>query len=306
MFWRVRTNLDEYELRSPCYGSVADRRAGRDALEMLIRHKDDPGVRDALAQVYVFIEGRAGAGAMEFAAHHERILFERLRVAVSTGPLFVQHLAPKVPPPGPSHDEMIVTAHGASRVALGFVVRRLKQLQGETARIARLDGLDKISAIQVLMRAFGRDIAVLKDKLVLAADPLSAAFRGALDRVCILLDQNLSARSGIIDEGGRGRCAPDQYNPPGIPFAATTASAPDPRVSACTPFFAQPEAMQRDVITHEFFHLLGLADMASISSTADALNDANTMAQIVAYLFDRTRTRDSSGMAQPKTPYPSP
>jgi hypothetical protein len=46
--------------------------------------------------------------------------------------------------------------------------------------------------------------------------------------------------------------------------------------------------------------------MPSIATTPDALNDANTMAQIVAYLVDRTRTRDSSDMGQPKIPYPSP
>jgi hypothetical protein len=64
--------------------------------------------------------------------------------------------------------------------------------------------------------------------------------------------------------------------------------------------------MQRDVITHEFFHLLGLADVKNINSTADALNDANTVAQVVAYMHDRRRTRDSSDLAQPSVVYPSP
>ena len=35
--------------------------------------------------------------------------------------------------------------------------------------------------------------------------------------------------------------------------------------------------MQRDVVTHEFFHLLGSADVKNINSTADALNDASTV-----------------------------
>jgi hypothetical protein len=306
MFWRVRTNLDEYELRSPCHGSAADRGAGRDALDELIRHKDEPDVRKTLNEVYVFMEGRPGARTGHVAPHDERVLFEHLRVAVSSGPLCVQHIAPHVTPPGPTHDEAIAAAHRASRIALGSVVRRLRQLQGELTRIDRLDGVEKISAIQLLNRAFARDIAVVKDKLSLGPDPLSAPFRAALDKACSLMEQNLSAKSGIIDEGAHGRCAPDHYSPPGIPFAATLASAPDPRVSACTPFFAQSAAMQRDVITHEFFHLLGLADMPSIATTPDALNDANTMAQIVAYLVDRTRTRDSSDMGQPKIPYPSP
>jgi hypothetical protein len=91
-----------------------------------------------------------------------------------------------------------------------------------------------------------------------------------------------------------------------VPFAATTRTDPDPRVSVCTPFFAQNDDMKRDVITHEFFHLLGLADMGAVNNTADALNDANTVAQVVAYMHDRTRTRDSSGLSQPRVVYPTP
>jgi len=46
--------------------------------------------------------------------------------------------------------------------------------------------------------------------------------------------------------------------------------------------------------------------MRAINSSADALNDANTVAQVVAYMHDRTRTRDSSGLSQPSVTYPSP
>jgi hypothetical protein len=64
--------------------------------------------------------------------------------------------------------------------------------------------------------------------------------------------------------------------------------------------------MKRGVITHEFFHLLGLADVKTIDSTSNALNDAKTVTQVVAYMHDRTRTRDSSGLSQPRVVYPSP
>jgi hypothetical protein len=117
---------------------------------------------------------------------------------------------------------------------------------------------------------------------------------------------NIQATSGVIDQGNLGRCTASNFNPPGVPFAATTRTNPDPRVSVCTPFFAQNDDMKRDVITHEFFHLLGLADVNAINNTADALNDANTVAQVVAYTHDRARTRDSSGLSQPRVTYLSP
>jgi len=64
--------------------------------------------------------------------------------------------------------------------------------------------------------------------------------------------------------------------------------------------------LHRDVITHEFFHLIGLIDHPLIASTADALNDANTMTQLVAYIHDRDRWEDSSGLARPAMIYPAP
>ena len=63
--------------------------------------------------------------------------------------------------------------------------------------------------------------------------------------------------------------------------------------------------LHRDVITHEFFHLIGLFDQPLIASTADAFNDANTMAQLVAYIHDRYRCEDSSGLTKPNVIYPA-
>jgi hypothetical protein len=64
----------------------------------------------------------------------------------------------------------------------------------------------------------------------------------------------------------------------------------------CTPFFASKNPdLQRDVITHEFFHLVGLADVTGVTNTEKALNNANTLAQIVAWTVDRIRQRNSDG-----------
>jgi hypothetical protein len=307
MFWRVRTNLQEYELRYPMWGASADRAASRQALEELLRHREEPDVRKVLLQTFAFMLGRAGgAGAPQFAAHHERAFLEQMRTAAFTGPLVVKHLAPQAQPPGPTHQDMIDAAFRTSRSSLRVVIARMASFEAAIDRAQGLDGMDKILAIQQLGRLFARDIAVVGDKLRVGGDPLSPPFRTTLGQARQLMAQNLSATSGIIDQGSLGRCAPTNWSPPGVPFAATTPSDPDPRVSVCTPFFAQSAEMQRDVVTHEFFHLLGLIDASTIANAADALGDANTMAQVVAYLHDRRRTRDSSNMSQPSVPYPSP
>ena len=216
--------------------------------------------------------------------------------------------APVPPTPVPPVDNSVVIAQAKnrSRASLAVVLRRMQAFEAAIQDADRLDGNNKIVALAALGRGFARDIAIVADKLKTQSDPLSAEFRAALASARQLVQSNIGATSGIIDEKATGRCDPTQFNPPGVPFAATRRTDPDPRVSVCTPFFAQNDDMKRDVITHEFFHLLGLADMKAINSTADALNDANTVAQVVAYMHDRTRTRDSSNLSQPPVSYPSP
>ena len=201
---------------------------------------------------------------------------------------------------------IIEEAKKRSRKSLGVVLGRMRALESAIEAADGLQGNGKSVALEALRRTFARDIAIIADKLRTNSDPLSKEFRSTLASARQLVQNNGDATSSIIDEGTVGRCEGSQYSPPGVPFAATTRSAPDPRVSVCTPFFAQNDDMQRDCITHEFFHLVGLADVRPITSTADALNDANTLAQVVAYMHDRKRTRDSSGFDQPRIVYPSP
>jgi peptidoglycan hydrolase-like protein with peptidoglycan-binding domain len=215
---------------------------------------------------------------------------------------------PPAPVPVPPVDKtkVIADAKARSRAELTVVLNRMHVFESSIRAADLASGNQKILAIQTLGRLFARDIAIIADKLRVSSDPLSREFRGALASAKALVQSNLIATSGVIDEGNLGRCAPSNFSPPGVPFAATRRTDPDPRVSVCTPFFAQNDDMKRDVITHEFFHLLGLADMRAINNTADALNDANTMAQVAAYMHDRARTRDSSGLSQPPVTYPSP
>ena len=205
---------------------------------------------------------------------------------------------------GSTHDELIKQGFQASRLSLRTVQGRLGVLEQAISDADRLDGNAKIIAIASLGRNFSRDIAVLSDKLRTSPDPLSSQFRDALQKTLRLIKRNLDAESSIIDGGSTGRCTP----PPGkgVPFGATRVTDPDPRVSVCAPTFPMNKDMHRDVITHEFFHLVGLHDTDPIANTADALDDANTMAQVVAYVHDRTRREDSSGLSRPSVVYPSP
>jgi peptidoglycan hydrolase-like protein with peptidoglycan-binding domain len=214
--------------------------------------------------------------------------------------------APATPVTPPvDRNQVIAEASGRSRASVRLVLGRMRMFESAIDRAVRADGFDKIIAIRELGR-FDRDAAVISDKLRTNIDRLNPDFRDTLAKARALVERNLASTSAITDQGDHGRCDAKNFKPPGVPFAATRVTDPDPRVSVCTPFWPTNDDMKRDVITHEFFHLLGLADMNIISSREDALNDANTMAQVVAYLHDRMRTSDSSGLSAPAVRYPSP
>jgi hypothetical protein len=211
-------------------------------------------------------------------------------------------------PPGlsaPTHDDLIMQALRASRLSLRWVQGRLGLLVQTLKDADRLDGEAQNTALASLRMNFSRDIAVLSDKLRTNSDPLSPEFRQALQKALQLITRNLYENSLIVDEGNAGRCDPKLWGG-AIPFAAATPWDPEPRVSVCAAWFAMNEDLHRDVITHEFFHLVGLTDKPIIANASDALGDANTMAQLVAYLHDRNRWEDSSGLSKPTIIYPVP
>lgn len=205
----------------------------------------------------------------------------------------------------PSHNELIVQAFYASRLSLRWVHWRLGLLEHAIKKLDPLQGNAKNIRLTVLRKNFARDIAALSDKLLTNQNPLSADFRQALQKVLQLIRRNIYEKGLIVDEGTAGRCDPELWGG-GAPFAAVTPGGPEPRISVCTSWFSMNTDLHRDVITHEFFHLIGLIDHPLIANTADALNDANTMAQLVAYIHDRNRWEDSSGLAKPTHAYPAP
>lgn len=196
--------------------------------------------------------------------------------------------------------EVISRAFADSRASLAAVQGRLLALQQAIDHAAALPEPERTLAMVPLLATHARNIQVLSRRLVLvSADPLSPQFRDALARVLTLIADNLNHPLTIRDDGSAGRCAS------GPPFAATTASDPDPKVSVCDPFFTASRDLQRDVLTHEYFHVLGLGDH-SVTNTAEALTNANTIAQVVALLHDRFRQANSDGNEPAIPPYVSP
>jgi hypothetical protein len=212
---------------------------------------------------------------------------------------------PGVLPAPPSHDDLITRALQASRSSLRWVEGRLGWLEQTINSANQLDGGAQMNALAGIRANYSRDIAVVSDKLRTSRDLLSSEFRNALENALRLIRRNLYEKSLIIDEGTTGRCEPKLWGG-AMPFAAATPWAPKPRISICAAWFSMNEDLHRDVITHEFFHLIGLTDKPIIANTSDALGDADTMAQLVAYIHDRTRWEDSSGLSKPTVIYPAP
>jgi hypothetical protein len=166
-----------------------------------------------------------------------------------------------------------------------MALARLMALQGSIETVDKLNGPQKVAAIVAMTGAFPREIAVVSKRLLVSPDPLTGEFRDALDKAISLIRQNQAASSNIKDEGVT--------------------------VSVCHPFFDTGLAftaqdLQRDVITHEFFHLVGLEDVTGVDTTEKALRNANTLAQIVAWIVDRHRQKNSDGNEAAIPPLPAP
>src|SRR5271165_96541 len=209
--------------------------------------------------------------------------------------------------PLPDRDAVADRALAASRASLHLALNHLKNLRNDINALPASSDPAFSGAMAILLSKHRRNIAVVAKRMMLTPDPSSAAFRDALDKVIALCDRNLAQAKTILAAGTTGLCDPSNArNAAGLPHAWTLASQPDPKTHLCEPFFtSDPLDLQRDVITHEYFHLQGLLDI-SVNNTADALRNANTIAQIVAFLADRFRQVNSDGNERAVPPLPAP
>jgi hypothetical protein len=213
----------------------------------------------------------------------------------------ISGVAPGPVPPGPappSDADVVNESFAASRASLRTASARLKDLQTRAEALAKLNGVQRLSAATRLALSFSRDIAVISRRLLVPSDPASKEFRDALAKAISLIDQNLTLPNTITAARNSGKCVRPA-------FAWTSPGRRPPDTDLCTKWFGSPEDLRRDVITHEYFHTLGLGDI-SVNSTAQALGNANTLAQVVALVVDRTRQKNSDGQEQAVPPLPSP
>lgn len=199
--------------------------------------------------------------------------------------------------PLPNRDAVADRAHDASRKALRQALSHLRQLRADIGLLPAATDPAFSGKMATLLLKHRRNIAVVARRLLLTADPASQAFRNALDKVILLCERNLAQQKTIRTAGTTGLCDPaDPRNAKGLPWAWTLANRADPKTDLCEPYFTSASLdLQRDVITHEYFHIQGLDDIENLQSTVDAFRNANTIAQIVAYLTDRFRQINSDG-----------
>lgn len=202
------------------------------------------------------------------------------------------------PPSGPTDANRIDAAWEASRASLRFALNRLRLLQRQIKYFEDSHGSE--DAFNELRRNYRRDMAVISRKLLVPSNPMDAAFRSALASAINLIEQNLALPKMLNAARAGGKCVD-----PRPAYAWTTPGRKPPDTDLCTSWFTSSADLQRDVVTHEYFHTVGLGDI-EVSTTAQALGNANTMAQVVAYLHDRARQKNSDGFEPMIPPLPTP
>jgi hypothetical protein len=210
-----------------------------------------------------------------------------------------------------SRDDIVKRAFSDSRNSLRAALHHLTELRTDINRLPSTSDPAMSAALLVLLAKHRRNIAVLSRRLFLTADPTRREFRSALDQVISLVQKNLAHPNTILAAGQTGLCDPKHpRNAGGLPFAWTSASQADPKTHLCDPFFnfsgpGDSRDLQRDVITHEYFHLFGLLDI-HVTDTATALKNSHTVTQVVAFLSDRFRQVNAGGTDREVPPLPSP
>ena len=212
-----------------------------------------------------------------------------------------------MPAPGVSRDAIADEAFKDSRAALQTALGHLRSLRSDINALPEPSDAAFGSVLVTLLRKHQRNIAVVAKRLIIIPDPSSILFRSGLEAVISLCERNMALGKTILAAGRTGLCDPTRpSNAGGLPHALTAPSQPDPKTHLCEPFFTTDSRdLRRDVVTHEYFHILGLVDTA-VNNANDALRNANTIAQIVAFLVDRFRQANSDGQERAVPPLPMP
>ena len=212
------------------------------------------------------------------------------------------------PGAGGNRQAILNQAFMESRASLRAALTHLKTLRADLQALPNSADPAFNAPMAALLIKHARNILVLSKRLKLPADPTHRAFRDALDRMIVLVEKNLAMKKTLLAAGRTGLCDPTHpRNAAGLPHAWSLASQPDPKTHLCEPFFTgDSRDLRRDVVTHEYFHLVGVPGDHAVNNTNDAFTNANSVAQVVAFLSDRYRQANSDGNERANPPLPSP
>jgi peptidoglycan hydrolase-like protein with peptidoglycan-binding domain len=173
-------------------------------------------------------------------------------------------------PPDTTPAQQVATANAARIAALNFAIMTLLGLEqalvaGLDARAIRASFPSPVSATEVWLKAKPEDPDYL------------ATVRQAKN----LLIQNLNAGSQIaLPPASDVACKAAKIGA----FACKSSTG----VNACQPFFTTNLDCQRDILVHEFNHVIGMkterGNRGSVQRPADAFNNADSMAEFVTQL----------------------
>lgn len=158
------------------------------------------------------------------------------------------------PPSGSSDAAVIDKAWDASRSSLRFALNRLRLLQRQIKYFEDTDG--RTPAYEELRRHYRRDLAVVKRKLLLPDGITDPAFRKALANLIRLFEMNLALPKSLNAARDGGKCAGSPQ-----PWAAGADGPYPPEIDLCTIWFNADADLQRDVITRQYFRVIGVRDI---------------------------------------------
>lgn len=191
----------------------------------------------------------------------------------------------------PSSDQQVIDAALAdSSDTMRRAVVRLNQLES-AINSNRIDNPQTLAFHQNTLAAIQDRLKVgLTERFKLLDTVRKAKFRIMDNLTALQQFRSLVRRDDAV-------CLRNEANsrPPmaaGSSFAWATVNVPSSGIVLCPKFFLTCRECQRDVITHEFFHLIGLRHMVEVSglssrsqlSTEQSLQDANEMAQLVSHI----------------------
>jgi Putative peptidoglycan binding domain len=188
---------------------------------------------------------------------------------------------PPQPSPPTNTDQQIINAANTARTsALSFAATSLTGLE-----LALADGLGS----NEIRRFFSPTVVAVERWLKIR--PEDPNYLKIIQDAHRLIARNLGTSATLRRQKVDGPPSPNnkiECADPRPAFAWSYISRPDLGVSLCDSFISAGQNCQRDGLTHEHFHLIGLhgeiTDRSSVTNPAQAMDNADSVASLVSEL----------------------